>query len=58
MTKENHPIPGQEYLLIGRSDQKAISSGNDWHECLIKDEGKVKVQSEKQTDILEQINDN
>ena len=58
MTKEEHPIAGRQYLLIGGPDDKCISNGNDWHECLIKEENLVKVQRQKQSVIWELDDDN
>tara|TARA_R100001082_G_C4342614_1_gene150851 strand:- start:942 stop:1106 length:165 start_codon:yes stop_codon:yes gene_type:complete len=53
VTKEEHPIPGRQYLLIGGTGDKCISNGNDWHECLIQEDNKTKVQREKQSNIFD-----
>ena len=58
MTKEEHPIAGRQYLLIGGPDDKCNSIVNDWHECLVQDENLVKGQRQKQSVIWELDDDN
>lgn len=52
MTKKKL-LEEQENLLHGAPERASINSGNNWKQSLIKADGLIKVQSEKQHTIWE-----
>jgi hypothetical protein len=44
-----HPIDGQQYMLIGGPNDKCLSNGNTWQQSkVLSEEEKLKIEAEKQ----------
>ena len=54
----DHPIPGQQYLLIGGTDDKCISNGNTWEESKVDvDRLAADLAAKKRKQLLEALED-